>query len=157
VKAFLEGDGPGPDLSDLHFDLPAGLKSQWNKEALRLVREKLCQNLLDYLQTDDLPRSEQYFDKIVEERFIRLAGIWRVAQPKELRGGRTENHEDVEERLNGRKDGMLQSYRRFTRRETVGDLLPPSLGPLTIRPIEIRGEAEDSRGGSRAEGRRRGC
>jgi hypothetical protein len=137
VKAFLEGDGPGPDLSDLHFDLPAGLQSQWNKEALRLLREKFCQNLLDCLQADDLPRSEQYFDKIVEERFIRLAGIWRVAQPKILRGGKTETYEEVEERLNGRKTGMLQSYRRFTRRETVGDLLPPCLGLLTIRPIEI--------------------
>lgn len=139
IAAFLEGDGPGPNLSDLHFDLPAGLKSQWNIETLRLVQEKFCQELLNNLQADELPRSEEYFNKIVQERFTRLAGIWRIAQPEKRRNGKIETHEDVEKRLNGRRDGMLQSYRRFTRRATVNHLFNSYLTLLIIRPTEIRG------------------
>lgn len=83
VEAFIEGRGPGPDISDLHFNLPAGLRSPWNLEALRIVRENFCQNLLKEMQVDDLPRSEEYFNEIIQERFTRLASIWRTAQPME--------------------------------------------------------------------------
>lgn len=115
--------GPGPDLSDLHFELPAGLKSQWNKEALRLLQEKFCETLLEDPNFDELPRSEKYFNKIIQERFMRLASIWRTGQPIEQRGGDMETHKDVEKRLNGRRDNTLQGYRRFTRRSTVNDFL----------------------------------
>jgi hypothetical protein len=118
LEHFAADPSMGPDLADLHFDVKAGMRSEWNKKALRLMQTEFCRQLDD--DYEDVPvRSAQYFEELFRERFQRLAGIWKNAQPQTTSSGELESHEAVEQRMMDDKDIELKARRHTTRRINV--------------------------------------
>ena len=118
LEHFAADPSMGPDLADLHFDVKAGMRSEWNKKALRLMQTEFCRQLdEDY---EHVPvRSAQYFEELFQERFQRLAGIWKNAQPQITSSGELESHEAVEQRMMDDKDIELKACHHTTRRINV--------------------------------------
>ena len=74
---FEEGQHPGPDLSDFHFDLPEGQLSPWNQKAMDVLQERFAKRWDKQSEIDDIERSEQYWVDAEKQQFTTLTGIWR--------------------------------------------------------------------------------
>jgi hypothetical protein len=118
LARFAADPANGPDLADLHFDVDKGMRSEWNKAALGLMQIKFCAELSEHY--DSVPaRSSQYFEQLIQEKFQRLVGVWKRAQPRMTASGEPESHEAVETRMMSDKDVELKVCRHTTRRLNV--------------------------------------
>lgn len=118
MEQFAADPAEGPNLADLHFDVKAGMRSEWNKKALQMMVIAFCKLLQE--EYEDVPdRSVQYFEELIRERFQRLAGIWKNAQPQTTSAGEVESHEAVERRMMDDKEIELKARRHTTRRINV--------------------------------------
>jgi hypothetical protein len=118
LEQFAADPSKGPDLDDLHFDVKAGMRSEWNKKALRVMQTEFCRQLDE--NYDGIPvRSAQYFEELFRERFQRLVGVWKHAQPQTTSNGELESHEAIEQRMMDDKDIELKARRHTTRRINV--------------------------------------
>ena len=107
IGQFLAGKHSGPSLDDLQFDFVRGLGSDWNKRAFCV----LCKGFCKKMKTLDkvLPHNDQYYHKLIIDKFQRLAKIWRKAQPVTRMENGTKIMEDpamVEARMNVDKEKM---------------------------------------------------
>lgn len=116
----MEGEHDGPNIDDLHFDLPAGLESPWNKKALRMIAN-------DIKQSEPHDMSLAFYQLQVEKRFSRIAIVWRKAQQQPLSDGMVESAAQVEERLNAAHNVKARYNRHYTRRRTVNLIHPYSV------------------------------
>ena len=97
VKEFISNDGPRPSLDDLHLDCHRGKTSLWNKSAMEMMTAEFTEELE---ADEDMDWSEIPLDIIkglVGDRFTRLMGIWRRAQPRIDEDGVIENSKEQEE------------------------------------------------------------
>jgi hypothetical protein len=121
VRDHKNGDGPGPDADDLHWDMREGPESVWNDEVIQILLTRLRERK----DGSRLPeQSDRYFQDILAEKYRQVRVIWNRAQPKKTDMGVYETPEDVERRLLARneKDGKLA--RSKSRRHTVGTCTP---------------------------------
>jgi hypothetical protein len=116
VQGHNQGWGPGPDDNDIRFDMNGGLKSEWNNAVFRL----LLNRSLELKKDDNLPeRSEAYIKDLIEERFKRLRILWKACQPRATDSGKPETRDELEDRINHKKDAELKNARHATRRRNV--------------------------------------
>ncbi|KIM71037.1 hypothetical protein PILCRDRAFT_94052 [Piloderma croceum F 1598] len=85
LREFANDPSKGPSLADAHFDVKAGMLSDWNKKLLRLLQVDFQSKLPDICARVNMSlplRSDKYYTNLVSERFQRLAQIWKQGQPK---------------------------------------------------------------------------
>jgi hypothetical protein len=118
LEQFAADPAKGPKLDNLHFDVKAGLRSEWNKKALQLMSAEFRKELEeDY---ENVPvRSPQYIEELIRERFRRLVNVWKRAQPQMTPSGELESHQAIEQRMMEDKDIELKTCRHITRRINV--------------------------------------
>ena len=120
LQQFATDPSKGPDLEDLHFDMKGGMRSDWNQQALQLMRLDFKRQLEDSKDVDNIPlRSQQYIDDIFKKRFQRLVTVWKNGQCQMASDGLMESHEDVERRMIADKNVELKESRHTTRRISV--------------------------------------
>jgi len=118
LREFATDLSKGPNLEDLHFDMKGGMRSEWNQQALRLMRIDFGRKLEE--SRDEIPiRSQQYLDGMFQERFQRLVTVWKNGQPQVTGDGEMESHEEVERRMVADKNVQLKAARHNTRRINV--------------------------------------
>jgi hypothetical protein len=118
IRAFADGQGAGPNLENLHFDMVGGLKSSWNRRLFELLSNQLSEEC----ENEEIPgRSDLYRMDLIEERFKRLKTVWNTGVPQTNELGITESSADVEGRLEARKQDQLKRARQATRRQSVSD------------------------------------
>lgn len=116
----MENKHDGPSLDGLHFDLPAGLESPWNKTALRMIAS-------DIKESEPHDMSLTFYQMQVEKRFGRIAAVWRKAQRQPLSDGMVETAAQVEEHINMERDVRARYCRHYSRRRTVNTIRPYSV------------------------------
>jgi hypothetical protein len=119
LRAFAEDPTKGPSLEDAHFDVNAGMLSEWNKKLLRLLQVTFREELPGICahQGIMLPaRTDKYYGNLVTERFQRLAQIWKQGQPKMTAEGVLESYEETEERMTSTRKRTTQKQRHLSRR-----------------------------------------
>ena len=119
VKEFISNDGPGPSLDDLHLDCHRGKTSLWNKSAMEMMTAEFAEELE---ADEDMDWSEIPLDIIeglVGDRFTRLMGVWRRAQPRIDEDGVIENSKEQEERIVANREAELKVNRHWSRRKAV--------------------------------------
>jgi hypothetical protein len=124
LKAFANDPTKGPCLEDAHFDVKAGMLSEWNKKLLLLLQVTFQKELpgICVARGVTLPaRTDKYYGNLVSERFQRLAAIWRQVQPKMNAGGVLESYEETEERMASTRKRTAKKQRHLSRRLYVGD------------------------------------
>jgi hypothetical protein len=96
LEQFAADPVEGPKLNNLHFDMKAGLWSEWNKKALQLMLAKFRKELEeDY---ENVPvRSPQYIEELIRERFQWLVNVWKCVQPQMTPSGELESHQAIEQ------------------------------------------------------------
>lgn len=126
LRAFANDPSKGPSLADAHFDVKAGMLSDWNKKLLRLLQVDFQIKLPDICARENMllpPRSEKYYANLVSERFQRLAQVWKQGQPKLTLDGALEDAEEVETRMMAQREVVAKAQRHYSRRLYVRDKL----------------------------------
>jgi hypothetical protein len=142
LEEFTFDPMKGPDIADLHFDVKAGMRSEWNKKALQIMQAEFCKQLDEEYESVPV-RSTQYLEESFRERFQRLANVWKRAQPQLTSGGALESHEAVERRMIEDKDIELKCRRHTTRRINVSSTRYPVQPSQTV--ISFRNTSVGSR------------
>jgi hypothetical protein len=119
LQAFADDPSQGPSLEDPHFDVKAGMLSEWNKTLLRLLQVDfqrrlplLCAN--SGVTVPDM--SNKYYTNLIAERFQRLAQVWKQGQAKSTRSGDVESPRDVEGRMATAREVTAKKQRHLSRR-----------------------------------------
>ena len=124
LRVFASDPSKGPSLTDPHFDVNAGLASEWNKKLLRLLQVAFQTQLPDICADQGIvlpPRTNKYYGDLVAERFQRLAHIWKQAQPKVTTEGYAESYEETELRMVSTREHIAKKQRHFSRHLFVSD------------------------------------
>jgi hypothetical protein len=124
LQAFAKDPTKGPSLEDAHFDVKAGMLSEWNKKLLLLLQVTFQKELPGICARKGvtLPaRTDKYYGNLVSERFQRLAAIWKQGQPKMTAGGVLELYEETEERMVSTRKLTAKKQRHLSRRLYVRD------------------------------------
>lgn len=124
LRAFANDPTKGPSLEDAHFDVKAGMLSEWNKKLLLLLQVTFQKELpgICAQQGVTLPaRTDKYYGNLVSERFQRLAAIWKQGQPKRTAEGALESYEEAEERMASTRKLTAKKQRHLSRRLYVCD------------------------------------
>lgn len=108
-----EGEGEGPDLDHLLFDLQGGATSYWNQEIFRKLLEYVRERKGDTFPLDD------YLMRAILNRYDKLMGAWKKGQAKITIHGSEEDSGDVEERLVDEDERLRKTKRRRNRRVNV--------------------------------------
>jgi len=119
LRAFGNDPSQGPSLADAHFDVKAGMLSDWNKKLLRLLQVDFQNKLPDICARENMTlplRSDKYYANLVSERFQRLAQIWKQGQPKLTAEGSLEAAEEVENRMIAQREVVAKAQRHYSRR-----------------------------------------
>lgn len=117
LERFASNPADGPTLEDLHLDIAGGMRSDWNQRVFNLLRQEMCDDM--ELESGIPWRSDEYIEKLIRERFKRLATAWKSAQPRRMADGTTESVDAVELRMINDRDSSLKSARHLTRRINV--------------------------------------
>lgn len=136
VEAFTDGEGVGPVLEDLRFDMNAGKTSRWNQHVFSL----LLQGVKSAIAEDDDPPSDAYLIGLIQNRFIRCRDVWRFAQAKSKQDGSAETADEVANRLNEQNSQMNTHRRQNTRRINVRDCIPSIYRPANCSLRDFKGE-----------------
>jgi hypothetical protein len=116
IERYHEGHGNGPDPDNLRLDLKGEANSGWNSKVVQILRGKLEPKTRYY----ELPtRSDRYLDDIIQAKFKRLRICWRQVQVRINEAGRLETPDELENRVQAKKDATLKSARHNTRRHSV--------------------------------------
>jgi hypothetical protein len=76
LQRFVTDPDEGPDLKDLHFDMDGAMRSEWNKQALELMRLDFNKKMENFEDFHEIPfRSQQYIEELLQKRFQRLVTI----------------------------------------------------------------------------------
>jgi len=119
LRAFANDPSQGPSLADPHFDVKAGMLSDWNKKLLRLLQVEFQSQLPGICARENTvlpPRSDKYYANLISERFQRLAQVWKQGQPKLTRYGALEAAEEVEARMVAQREVVAKTQRHYSRR-----------------------------------------
>jgi hypothetical protein len=126
LQAFAVDPSKGPSLEDAHFDVKAGMLSEWNKKLLRLLQIAFQTQLPEICRDRGIelpPRSDKYYGNLVAEKFQRLVPIWKRGQQKVTGGGALESPEEVEVRMASATEQTAKKQRHLSRRLYVCDRL----------------------------------
>jgi hypothetical protein len=140
VEAFIDEEGVGPVVKDLHFDMNAGKTSRWNQHAFSLLLEVLKSVIAE---DDDQP-SDTYLIGLIQNRFIRCRDVWRTAQAKPKEDGSVETADEVANRLIEQNSQMNAYRRQNTRRINVRDCIPSIYGPADCGLRGSKGETRSA-------------
>jgi hypothetical protein len=119
LRAFAEDPAKGPSLEDAHFDVNAGMLSEWNKKLLRLLQVTFQAELPGICAQRGMilpARTDKYYGNLVAERFQRLAHLWKQGQPKMTAEGILESYEETEKRMALTRKRTTQKQRHLSRR-----------------------------------------
>ena len=124
LQAFVDDPTKGPSLEDAHFDVKAGMLSEWNKKLLLLLQVTFQNELPGICAQQGMrlpPRTDKYYGNLVAERFQRLAYIWKQGQPKMNAKGVLESYKEVEGRMASARKLSAKKQRHLSRRLYVRD------------------------------------
>ncbi|KIM55528.1 hypothetical protein SCLCIDRAFT_30313 [Scleroderma citrinum Foug A] len=110
VTAFTRGDGAGPTMLGLHWDLASSMSMPWNQSVLEFLLVKLTEMRLERGWTTQ-PRSDAYWRDAVGRKFRWIKNLWEKSQPH---AGETASQTAV--RLMEAKDAKLKKVCADTRR-----------------------------------------
>jgi exonuclease VII large subunit len=98
------------------------MNSPWNNPWNMAVVDILVEEFLAKQEQEwqHLPvRSQEYIRDLITAKFQRCRSIWNRTKPRETYTGETETTEDVEARMNKKKEESLKAQRHATRRINV--------------------------------------
>ena len=157
LRAFANDPSKGPSLADPHFDVKAGMLSDWNKKLLRLLQVDFQSRLPDICARENMevpPRSDKYYTNLVSERFQRLAQIWRQGQPKLTQNDALEAAEEVEKWMITQRGAVAKTQRHYSQRLYVRGKLHTKLTTHDYRVTEIPQQTGYCGKGNQGEGER---
>ena len=102
LQAFAHDASKGPSLEDPHFDVKAGMQSEWNKRLLYLLQLDFRDRLPAECAKKNVippPRPNKYYENLIAEIFQRLAQVWKQGQPRLTAGDVWESPEQTEEQM----------------------------------------------------------
>ena len=79
VKVF-EGGGAGPDDDHPRWDMRGTKTSAWNNAVIDILTGKLLANLEEE-PPQSPPKSREYWENAIGEKFARIKAVWTKAQP----------------------------------------------------------------------------
>jgi len=92
VKDF-EGEGAGPSDDYPWWDMRGTKTSAWNDAVIGILIESLLAKLEELS-----PKSREYWENAIGEKFTRIKAVWTKAQPQMMDVGEVEDPDEVEER-----------------------------------------------------------
>jgi len=123
LQAFASDASKGPSVEDPHFDVKAGMQSEWNKRLLYLLQLDFRDRLPAECAKKNIippPRPDKYYGNLIAERFQRLAQVWKQGQPRLTTGNDWESPEQTEERMATARKTTAKYQRHLSRRIYVG-------------------------------------
>ena len=116
LHAFANDPSKGPLLADPHFDVNAGMLSDWNKKLLCLLQVDFQSRLPDICARENMEvplRSDRYYMNLVSERFQRLVQIWKQGQPKLNQNGVLEAAKKVKKWMITQREVVVKKQRHY--------------------------------------------
>ena len=153
---FANDPSKGPSLADPHFDVNAGMLSDWNKKLLRLLQVDFQSRLPDICARENMEvplRSDRYYMNLVSERFQRLAQIWKQGQPKLNQNGALEAAKEVEKRMITQRVVVAKKQRHYSQHLYVRGKLHTKLITHDYRVTEIPQQTHYCGKGNQGEGK----
>jgi hypothetical protein len=122
IHTYEAGEGGGPDISHLVFDMRGPIDSPWNLGAI----EELRRSFEDAIESKDVlvagcaGQSTAYWQDAFTKRLKKLQGYWRDGQLQIKDSGERETEEEWRARITREQEEELKKNRHFQRRKSVG-------------------------------------
>ena len=113
---FANDPSNGPSLADPHFDVNAGMLSDWNKKLLCLLQVDFQSRLPDICAMENMEvplRSNRYYMNLVSKRFQWLAQIWKQGWPKLNQNGVLEAAEEVKKCMITQREVVVKKQQHY--------------------------------------------
>ena len=113
---FANDPSNGPSLADPHFDVNAGMLSDWNKKLLCLLQVDFQSRLPDICAMENMEvplRSNRYYMNLVSKRFQWLVQIWKQGWPKLNQNGVLEAAKEVKKCMITQREVVVKKQQHY--------------------------------------------
>jgi hypothetical protein len=111
LEDFMDGSGPGPDASDLHWDFNSSVGSPWNQMVIHILMDKLEVMLICEGSTIQ-SRSQEYWKDAISKRFNHARHCWKQGKPRVGDNDIVKTPEDIVARLTQDQTETLMKARK---------------------------------------------